>query len=49
MTAPDCPALDAAVRARHGHMQQEYQQRDLDYDRRTGHGKTQGAEFRASD
>ena len=49
MTAPNCPALEAAVQARHGHMQQEYRQRDLDYDQRTGHGRTQGAEFRATD
>jgi predicted secreted Zn-dependent protease len=40
-----CPALDGAVRARYSELLEEYRQKDLDYDARTAHGKTQGAWF----
>jgi predicted secreted Zn-dependent protease len=46
MSALNCAALDAAARSRYGQMLEQYRARDVEYDRRTGHGKTQGAEFR---
>ena len=41
----DCGALDAAVRARFDELLRTYQEKDKDYDRTTGHGRTQGATF----
>lgn len=45
LSAPDCNALDAALRQRFSKLIADYQARDRDYDARTGHGKTQGAWF----
>jgi len=44
-SAADCAALDAAVRARHAVLFQRYKQKDVEYDQRTAHGRTQGAVF----
>lgn len=46
MSAPDCAALDAALREHYGRLLEQYRARDVDYDRRTGHGRAQGAWFR---
>jgi predicted secreted Zn-dependent protease len=45
MTAPDCGALDQALRARFNQVVEDYRKRDKEYDAQTGHGKTQGAVF----
>lgn len=46
ISAPDCGAVDAALRARFDAMLEQARQRDRDYDARTSHGATQGAVFR---
>lgn len=46
MTAPDCGSLDRALRDRFSKLIADYQARDRDYDKRTEHGRTQGAWFR---
>jgi len=45
-TASDCGSLDRALRDRFSKLIADYQARDRDYDRRTEHGKSQGAFFR---
>jgi predicted secreted Zn-dependent protease len=44
--AANCKALDEAIRARYKALLEAARQRDTDYDKRTGHGATQGARFR---
>ena len=44
--APDCGALNAALRARFDQVLERGRAEDRDYDQRTGHGKTQGATLR---
>ncbi|MGQ0510078.1 MAG: DUF922 domain-containing protein [Betaproteobacteria bacterium] len=46
MTASDCASLDRALRDRFSKLIADYQARDRDYDKRTEHGRTQGAWFR---
>jgi len=45
-TAADCGSLDRALRERFSQLIADYQGRDREYDRRTEHGKLQGAFFR---
>ncbi len=45
MKVQNCGALDAALRARFESLLEQSRQRDLDYDRDTRHGATQGAVF----
>ena len=46
VSAPDCGALNAALRARFDQVLERGRAEDRDYDQRTGHGKTQGATLR---
>lgn len=46
MTGADCGSLDRALRDRFLKLIAEFQARDVEYDRRTEHGKSQGAFFR---
>lgn len=43
LSAPDCAALDLAMRERFASILSDYQARDKAYDARTEHGKLQGA------
>jgi len=43
--AADCGALDRDVHARFERLLRQYKQKDVDYDQRTQHGRTQGAVF----
>jgi len=43
--APDCATLDRAVKSLYDSLYQKYLARDKEYDRRTGHGRTQDANF----
>jgi predicted secreted Zn-dependent protease len=45
-SAADCGSLDRALRERFSQVIADYQGRDREYDRRTEHGKSQGAFFR---
>jgi predicted secreted Zn-dependent protease len=43
--AADCATVDERVHARFSTLLKQYNQRDLDYDERTRHGRLQGAVF----
>ncbi|MEA3195004.1 MAG: hypothetical protein QOD26_3337 [Betaproteobacteria bacterium] len=45
MRAADCGTLQSAVRARYDALFEQAKQRDLEYDKQTKHGATQGASF----
>jgi predicted secreted Zn-dependent protease len=45
LTAPDCGALDASLRASFSALLKQANQRDIDYDAQTRHGATQGAYY----
>jgi predicted secreted Zn-dependent protease len=45
LSAANCGALDAAMRARFDQILEQGRAYDRDYDAQTGHGKTQGATF----
>jgi len=46
LSAPDCGALDSALRAQFDQLLKQANARDKNYDTNTGHGATQGAVFR---
>ena len=45
LSAPDCGSLDARAKERFQRIIDAYNARDAEYDRATGHGRTQGAVF----
>lgn len=46
LSAPDCGTLDRVVKEHFDRLIATYSERDKEYDRSTGHGRTQGAVFR---